>query len=150
MAMSEGIRVGSEWLLALLVLTLMGCSSVGRQQEQGKEPSRPNVSVAPFESTETSAPDSIIARERPGSTEAERLTLLAIQEMARRSGVPEGEFSRLSVTGETWRDASLGCPEPGRVYAQVLTPGYRVVLEARGQRYEFHTDEKRVVLCPGL
>ena len=51
----------------------------------------------------------------------------------------------------TWRDTSLGCPEPGRMYAQVLTPGYKVVLQVRNQRYELHTDRsgKRVVLCPG-
>jgi hypothetical protein len=34
------------------------------------------------------------------------------------------------------------------MYAQVITPGYRVVLEAGGQRYEYHTDTGRfVVLC---
>ena len=28
-----------------------------------------------------------------------------------------------------WPDTSLGCPEPGKVYAQVITPGFRLVFE---------------------
>jgi len=47
-----------------------------------------------------------------------------------------------------WSDASLGCPKPGFAYAQVITPGYRIVLTAGQQQYEYHTDKSRaVVLC---
>jgi hypothetical protein len=28
-----------------------------------------------------------------------------------------------------WPDASLGCPEPGHAYAQIITPGYVVTLD---------------------
>jgi hypothetical protein len=35
------------------------------------------------------------------------------------------------------------------MYAQVLTPGYLVVVEVNGTRSEFHTDERgNVVRCP--
>jgi hypothetical protein len=34
------------------------------------------------------------------------------------------------------------------MYAQVVTPGYMVVLESAGKTYEFHTDlRSKVVLC---
>jgi hypothetical protein len=34
------------------------------------------------------------------------------------------------------------------MYAQTLTPGFLITLEAGGQQYFFHTDEKStVVLC---
>jgi hypothetical protein len=39
----------------------------------------------------------------------------------------------------TWRDASLGCPQPGMNYAQMLTNGTRIVLEAAGQQYNYHS-----------
>ena len=42
-----------------------------------------------------------------------------------------------------WSDASLGRPQPGMMYAQVITPGYLVVLEADGQQYTYHTDTAR-------
>jgi hypothetical protein len=47
-----------------------------------------------------------------------------------------------------WPDTALGCPEPGRAYAQVITPGYRVVVQAGAQVLEVHTDEAgRAVVC---
>lgn len=38
----------------------------------------------------------------------------------------------------TWPDGSLGCPQPDQMYTQALVPGYRLVLEAGGQRYRYH------------
>jgi hypothetical protein len=47
-----------------------------------------------------------------------------------------------------WPDASLGCPLPGMTYAQVLTPGHRVILATGGRTYEYHTDNHdRIILC---
>jgi len=40
-----------------------------------------------------------------------------------------------------WPDSSLGCPQPGGVYLQVITPGWVVGVEAAGQTLEYHTDE---------
>ncbi len=48
-----------------------------------------------------------------------------------------------------WPNTSLGCPEPERTYAQVVTPGFRLVFEYKGQQYEYHTDQdgSTVVEC---
>lgn len=50
-----------------------------------------------------------------------------------------------------WSDASLGCPDPGKLYAQVITPGYRIILEVEGREIEVHTDQegRNVVICNG-
>ncbi len=79
---------------------------------------------------------------------AERVVQLARQDLAQKLGL-EGEAIRLvSVEAVEWSDTSLGCPQPGMMYAQVITPGFRVVLAAQGQTYEYHTDlERSVVLC---
>lgn len=75
----------------------------------------------------------------------------AIEDLAGRLDVAPDAITVASFEEVTWPDTSLGNPEPGRVYAQVLTPGYRVMLEAQGQRYEYHTDRgTRVTLMePG-
>ncbi|MDX1408310.1 MAG: hypothetical protein R3330_09255, partial [Saprospiraceae bacterium] len=47
-----------------------------------------------------------------------------------------------------WPDSSLGCPQKGMVYADVLTPGYLIVLSADGREYEYHTSKgTEVVYC---
>ena len=63
--------------------------------------------------------------------------------------VPIDQISLLQVESQTWRDTSLGCPQPGRGYAQVLTPGFFILLEYYGQRYELHSDQSgaSVILC---
>lgn len=81
----------------------------------------------------------------PGAQEPVRL---AVEDLSRRLGVTRDQIQVRVVEKAEWRDSSLGCPEPGKAYAQVITPGYRIVLEAQGKTYEYHSDEgRRVVLC---
>lgn len=48
-----------------------------------------------------------------------------------------------------WPDTSLGVPLPGVLYAQVVTPGYRVRLSIDGRPAVYHTDlGERVVAAP--
>jgi hypothetical protein len=79
---------------------------------------------------------------------AEDAVRLAMEDLARRLGLTREAIQLVSAEAVEWSDASLGCPQPGMMYAQVITPGFRVLLAARGQGYEYHTDEGRfVVLC---
>lgn len=49
-----------------------------------------------------------------------------------------------------WPDSALGCPVEGEFYAQVITPGYRIVVEVDGDRTELHTDlAGNAVTCGG-
>lgn len=83
--------------------------------------------------------------------EAQPLIDLAIQALARKTGIPAGQIQVLQATAVTWKDASLGCPKPGVDYIRVETPGYNILLEARGSTYPFHTDLKdRVVQCASM
>jgi len=57
------------------------------------------------------------------------------------------EASTVSVEAVNWPDASLGCPDPGMIYAQVVTPGYKIVLEVKDQVYIYHTSSTNFKLC---
>lgn len=81
-------------------------------------------------------------------TQADVLLEEAKKDAARRAGVPVSEVTVVKAEAVEWRDSSLGCPEPGKSYLQVITPGYRFTLRAGGNSYEYHTDRgNRVVLC---
>ncbi len=76
------------------------------------------------------------------------VALLARADLAERLGIAPEAVTVRSVEAIEWPDASLGCPQPGVMYAQVLTPGYLVLVEAGGRAYEYHTNvSDRVVLC---
>jgi len=87
-----------------------------------------------------SLPDS---RPVPAHEEAARALL------GREVGATPGDFGLESSESVQWSDASLGCPEPGYVYAQVIVPGYRLVFTRDGTSYQVHTndDGSQAVIC---
>lgn len=101
--------------------------------ERQPSPSSPRPSQEA--SVELSTPS-----ERPAPVRA------AIAAYAASLDLPIDAVTLLSAEPVTWPDGSLGCPEPGMQYIQVLTEGFRVRLEAQGQRAEFHTDRGSQVL----
>jgi hypothetical protein len=63
-------------------------------------------------------------------------------------GVPEDKIMVVRTEEVEWPDASLGCPQEGQFYAQVIVPGYRITLEAGGVEYVVHTDLRgAAVVC---
>jgi len=52
-----------------------------------------------------------------------------------------------AVEEVTWRDGALGCPSKDMQYAQVLTPGHRIVLEFDGATYNYHAGGGHPFYC---
>lgn len=72
----------------------------------------------------------------------------AIQAAASDAGVSVDDVAVTNVSEEQWSDTALGCPEPGGVYAQVITDGYSVQFIIDGTEYEYHTDMgSNIVRC---
>lgn len=72
--------------------------------------------------------------------------LAAVEE---REQVLRDSFAIRAAEAVTWRDGSLGCPQPGGMYTQALVPGYRIVLQY-GDGREFHVHASRagdVLVC---
>jgi len=72
----------------------------------------------------------------------------AKKDLAARLGISPGNIIVAESGEATWPDASLGMPEPGQMYAQMLTEGFRIVLEAGGKRYEYHFGNGVVKMRP--
>ncbi len=54
----------------------------------------------------------------------------------------------VGVKSETYGNTSLGCEQEGMVYSEVITPGYKVLLEANGKAYDYRLDKtEQIVLC---
>jgi hypothetical protein len=70
----------------------------------------------------------------------------AVSAVARQLGVPTAQVGVKSVQMVEWSDTSLGCPEPGMAYAQMVTPGYLILLSASGQTFEYHADRQDTVV----
>ena len=84
----------------------------------------------------------------PADSAAGQLVQQASKDLASRLEYRVDQISVSSVQAVTWSDASLGCPQPGAVYTQVLTSGFLIHLEAGGSVYEYHAGfNEQVILC---
>ena len=68
------------------------------------------------------------------------LELLAANYLAGKLGVGANELTLVRSSAAEWSDASLGCPRPGMMYAQVITPGYEITFEHDGSNYAVHSN----------
>jgi hypothetical protein len=64
----------------------------------------------------------------------------AIGDLAKALGVSEDQVSLVSATIIEWPDSCLGIQQTNIACAQIVTPGYLIVLEANGHQYEYNTD----------
>ena len=83
----------------------------------------------------------------PSTGQRQPAVASALADLAARLKIGEGQIAVKSVEAVDWPDASLGCAQRGRMYAQVITPGYRILLEAGGKVYEYHASQTHAVLC---
>lgn len=61
---------------------------------------------------------------------------IARQLVATALGVPVQSTRVVSRTLRDFPDTSLDCPAPGMAYAQVITPGQVLIVEAEGRRFD--------------
>jgi hypothetical protein len=72
----------------------------------------------------------------------------ALSDAAAHLGVSRADLQVQQVEAREWSDSSLGCPRPGLMYSQIVTPGYLIVITGAGKLLEYHSDARgNVVLC---
>ena len=69
---------------------------------------------------------------------------MAKQDLSERLNIPVENIQLVKEEAVKWPDTSLGYPEKGMMYAQVITPGFKIILKAGDKIYEYHSDYKRV------
>lgn len=73
-----------------------------------------------------------------------------VADAARRFNVAESAVVLTRAEQVTWPDGSLGCPQPGQVYTQMLVRGFRVAAKTVEGELTYHTDSHgNVVSCAG-
>ena len=133
-------------LVLLILLAACGTADVG-------EPDAADSSATPEATApvlEESLPPSEADTTQPDATEQPPVALhtnpqiaIALADLSTRLGVEAGAIAVNLVEEVTWRDGSLGCPEPGMSYTQALVDGLRIVLDGGGVEYEYHSGLQR-------
>jgi hypothetical protein len=72
----------------------------------------------------------------------------AVTDLATRLDIAVSDITIVVAESVVWPDGSLGCPQPDMSYTQVQVDGTRIVLEALGENYQYHSGGAReLFLC---
>lgn len=66
-------------------------------------------------------------------------------DLAARLGVSEDKIKFFSAERVDWSDGCLGISRPDVACIQVITPGFKILLQLNSQTYEYHTSLSHVV-----
>ena len=72
--------------------------------------------------------------------------LAAVNQLSQTLGVSIEGVEILEFEEVEWPDACLGVPQEGEACALVITPGFRIMLEADGQQFELHSNQDGSVI----
>lgn len=136
----------NRWILLFLALLLLvtACSPT-QPVEEDLPPLDPQA--PPAQGSSTSTPE--VSDMPTDAPPVKKFVDLAKKDLLSRTQVDAASINLASSEEVLWPNAALGCPEPGKTYAQGRVPGFRIWLEAGGVQYDYHTDwEGQVILCP--
>ena len=70
----------------------------------------------------------------------------ARKDLARRLGVSDAEIQEESVENSDFPDMALGAATSGEMSGQMITPGWRIRLQAKNQSFEYRANKQQVRL----
>ena len=123
-------------------------------------PGGPMVDMVPIQVGETDHPSRLASQKdldaaleacphvEGQNTGVDYLMELSKADLAQRLEITPDAVTITDIEATEFPDASLGVPEPGQTYAQVVTPGYIIKMTVGGQTYQYHVADQRVVAVP--
>lgn len=72
----------------------------------------------------------------------------AVAALSKNLGLDPSQIKVVSVEAVEWPDACLGITQEGIACAQVVSPGYKIILEANGKQVEYHTNQDGSEVVP--
>jgi hypothetical protein len=67
--------------------------------------------------------------------------LAAIQAASKKYNVPVDQIKIVSTEAVTWPTGCLGVVIPGVLCTDMIVDGFRIIMDAKGQQFEFHTNQ---------
>lgn len=79
----------------------------------------------------------------------EQAVRLAMLTLSQSLQLKETDMVVEKITPVQWSDTSIGCPQPGMMYAQMISEGFKIIIKVDGKVYPVHIGAGRAVVCIG-
>src|SRR6266545_5746660 len=112
------------FVITIIMMAITACGPVTAATEE------PSIPVEEQEPTPTHIPVDL--------TPAQRAAINALMEQLSLSA---DKITLVSTEAVTWPDGCLGIVRMGVICTQAEVPGFKIILEANAQKYEFHTNQ---------
>jgi hypothetical protein len=121
--------------LLILIVLLGFLSACAQTPTPGGNPPPASTPVTPTQVVPTPPPTSV-----PTEVSSAAAQEAAIQALSAKYNIPADQIKVVSTEPVTWPNGCLGVVIPGVMCTDVVTDGYRIIMDANGQQYEFHTN----------
>jgi hypothetical protein len=136
-----GIAVGAGLLLG-------ACQSGTSDDSDGPESTQPTDTSPGSSSSSPPGPGTSVFPAGDIDHGLDPYIRRARDDLAARLAIDPGQIETVSAVLVVWPDAALGCPDPGKSYATVLTDGAVIELSAGDRVYRYHSGgSTRPFLC---
>jgi hypothetical protein len=119
-----------------LLVTLAAALSAGCNEGQSNAGGSPGLEFVPGQGSAGQLND-----------EQADIARLAIDALAAFLAIPADRILIDTIRSVDWPDSSIGCPQPGEAYLQVVTPGHKITLRADGQIHVVHEARGHAFVC---
>ena len=130
--MSNRIKIPAATMVAV-ILVAAGCANAADQENK-------ELTVKSVPSVAADLGSAPAVAVGPG---IKRLVDIATADLAAKLGIEKTDIQVAEAGYVTWRDSSIGCPQPDMQYMQVLTNGSRIVLKTREGVFHYHSGGNR-------
>jgi hypothetical protein len=131
-------------LAVLLAAMIGGCGGDGGQ---GDPPAEPPPRQFERLDPPVVSPVPVPPETGPIVLPPEELHNRVLAHAAELTGLPVAELEVLRSLRVTWRDGSLGCPEPGMNYTMALVPGWHMIIRAGERLLDYRLSDRGFMLC---
>lgn len=128
-----------------MMLLLSACGQNGQSATNIPEPTN-TIAPSPIITPSSEPQASPVV---PSGSQAEQISDIARAALARELNIGIDQISVVQFEEKEWSDTSLGCPQPGFMYPQVITPGYFIALQVGEASYPVHSDNipREMIVC---
>lgn len=129
-------------IVTLLLATVLAACAPSAPPIVPTAPPKPAPTMPPSVLPTAAAPGKLVTR--PTAEEwknAPEAAVNAAADLVQRLKIDIDTIKLVSAQEIDWPDACLGIQQSDVMCAQVITTGYKVILEANGKQYEYHTNK---------